>query len=1153
MAQVKNTFLKSKMNKDLDARILPNGEYRDAQNVSVSKSEGDDVGSLENVLSNELISNLKSLIIDIEVTKSSEIASPVGGSPATSGEISAALSTLEVVGKFMDVKNNRIFLMLTNYTDTSPDRLSNFATDDQYAAGSFNFIYKGACCYIAMHDLGGDESSVLVGGNFLNFSKTHKIEGINILEDLLFFTDNRNQPRKINVRRAINEPFSDTTPYYTNEDHVSVAKFAPVLPISLIEETSTDVWESTMKSKGEEYLPIHLIDTLNAPSNLPVGRTQLTLTRSVTWGDKTKMVCIGDKFTIPDPPGNDLEFTVTGYASGASPGTTFDFTPATTEIIPDGAIIKFQRQNPDYDADYKGDEKVLKDKFQRFSYRFKYDDNEYSLFAPFTQETFIPQQFGYFINDDDQKSGESGVVSFMENLVDNIKFNIRLPYDGDEMSDRLKVQEIQVVSKASDELAIKVIEDIPITDLSSLSSQDYIYEYNSIRPYKTLPSDEITRVHDKVPVRAKCQEVTGSRVMYGNFVDKHTSPDFLNYQLKTTIKNNLNPDAGGSYNSSVPFNQIKREYPNHTLKQNRTYTVGIVLIDRYGRSSNVVLSKQNVTISTDKVSTIYSNYSNFGTDTVANWPGELLEIQFNDFIPSSGANGYPGLYNASNNPLGWYSYKIVVKQQEQEYYNVYLPGILAGEIKWSGKRQPTYQNGSNKSTISLYGDNINKIPRDLNEVGPTDKQYRSSTVLYNRVNPSGWDSTYSKSYSTQSSVGKKPDTVDLIQPFKELGDWANSKGNLYPSEQNIVFEAGSPPTIDPWYPFIGGPVVGTPDRTFTDPVFRANENPFIAVLSTQIQTGVTPIADVSGTPNEFQTEGENRLGDTSLGVYETEPTSTELELFWETSTAGLITSDNYTLGTNQYAGLNDLIEIGAPNGPFSFSNINFTLNEEDPSGTDATNYFECLDSGNNPCADNLNVLTLSSVKDGFNNERKKQFSLQQDGANPTRFKVVSNGEFIFNHDASVRENYTFFIEAKANSQTNTLSFTGSLSNTAPTNLSFPNYNRVEAGVAFFRFSDSISSVTIVSNGEIVNGSNINTRNTEELLYTIDFIDGSIDYSTYFNYYTTSSGNLVLEYLGGLNASDAAVFKLKVEDANGNGDILTQGGGIPYLPFNIDIT
>ena len=30
------------------------------------------------------------------------------------------------------------------------------------------------------------------------------------------------------------------------------------------------------------------------------------------------------------------------------------------------------------------------------------------------------------------------------------------------------------------------------------------------------------------------------------------------------------------------------------------------------------------------------------------------------------------------NPNGWYSYKIVVKQNEQEYYNVYLPGIIKG-------------------------------------------------------------------------------------------------------------------------------------------------------------------------------------------------------------------------------------------------------------------------------------------------------------------------------------------------------------------------------------------------------------------------------------------------------------------------------------------
>ena len=53
MPQIKNTFLKSKMNKDLDARLIPNGEYRDAQNLQISRSAGDSVGEFENILSNQ--------------------------------------------------------------------------------------------------------------------------------------------------------------------------------------------------------------------------------------------------------------------------------------------------------------------------------------------------------------------------------------------------------------------------------------------------------------------------------------------------------------------------------------------------------------------------------------------------------------------------------------------------------------------------------------------------------------------------------------------------------------------------------------------------------------------------------------------------------------------------------------------------------------------------------------------------------------------------------------------------------------------------------------------------------------------------------------------------------------------------------------------
>ena len=62
MAEVKNAFIKSKMNRDLDARLLPSGEYREAFNAQISRSEGDDVGALENILGNSIAKDTNNLI-----------------------------------------------------------------------------------------------------------------------------------------------------------------------------------------------------------------------------------------------------------------------------------------------------------------------------------------------------------------------------------------------------------------------------------------------------------------------------------------------------------------------------------------------------------------------------------------------------------------------------------------------------------------------------------------------------------------------------------------------------------------------------------------------------------------------------------------------------------------------------------------------------------------------------------------------------------------------------------------------------------------------------------------------------------------------------------------------------------------------------------
>jgi hypothetical protein len=251
-----------------------------------------------------------------------------------------------------------------------------------------------------------------------------------------------------------------------------------------------------------------------------------------------------------------------------------------------------------------------------------------------------------------------------------------------------------------------------------------------IKPWKTLPEKEILRVSDQVPVRALGQEVVSDRVIYGNYIDKPTPPATINYSCDVVEK--------------VVNTQI--EYQNQNLKQNRTYQVGVVLADRYGRQSTVILSTLDDSNSgtTIKGSTILNKYkeSPFSQWTAAQqdflyigagpstpgdiWDGDALQMTFWDIISSTknSITGEPGIYDATTNPLGWYSYKIVVKQTEQDYYNVYFPGILNGYIDGDGEGTPATSDEPICHFV-LTGDNINKIPRDLSLVGPNQNIFRT--------------------------------------------------------------------------------------------------------------------------------------------------------------------------------------------------------------------------------------------------------------------------------------------------------------------------------------------------------------------------------------------------------------------------------------------
>ena len=84
--KISNSFTQGKMNKDLDERLIPKGQYRDALNIEVNASEGAGIGAVENVKGNTLI----------------------GTYPYPSDE-----NNLSVIGSIANQSTNDIFFLVT--------------------------------------------------------------------------------------------------------------------------------------------------------------------------------------------------------------------------------------------------------------------------------------------------------------------------------------------------------------------------------------------------------------------------------------------------------------------------------------------------------------------------------------------------------------------------------------------------------------------------------------------------------------------------------------------------------------------------------------------------------------------------------------------------------------------------------------------------------------------------------------------------------------------------------------------------------------------------------------------------------------------------------------------------------------------------------
>ena len=1299
MAEVKNSFLQSKMNKDLDDRLIPNGQYREALNVSIGKSESNNVGVLQNVLGNAKLNVLST--VDAGLT---------------------------CVGAFMDNQNNRIYQFLTNYTDLTPE---NITLCDNITPPVGGWVMK-----ITVYDFNTNpQYKTLVSGTFLNLSTTNLIIGVNLVEGLLFWTDNRNQPRKINVESAINNPL-----YYTTETQISVAKYAPIDPISMFRKATVTVTviDTEKLSYGFEIIT----------GELEVGMTLVTSTMPEN-----------GYTTIVGFPNEDA-FVLYTFDNTISEGDTLTFLTSTMT-------------NKSDDPTWPGDPSFLEDKYVRFSYRFKFDDNEYSLIAPFTQIAYIPKQKGYFINGDEASAYKSTVLSWMENNVNNIELLIPLPDTGNNIRDSYKIVQLDVLYKESDALTIKVLESIDYTDIRQSSPDNNVYEYSyqSQKPFKTLPEDQITRVYDNVPVRALGQEIVGNRVVYGNFYNTYSPPTALNYN--TTIL-----PKSGTFTNFI-------EYPNHTVKQNRNYQVGFILADKFGRQSSVILStigSQVVEVG-DTIfggSTLYAPYEekdSINIPSVKNWFGNAIVTIVNDPIDSIRdiQAGTPGLYaqptssigfivtsgstsitdtsyqfiidstpgqvvpavgdslrgahtdyvtvvpkksgdpnpspptyfirtsgrindlylsNPENsvdtkfsyklNQIGWYSYRIVVKQQQQEYYNVYLPGMLDGyPVSQTNGSQVTYdedgvaatQNGINTtdfpvgeigktSHIVLINDNINKVPRDLVEVGPDQKLYRSSVSLYGKVENSATilkviaDIDYLDTNPLATSiVYKLEDNIDILNlvvsgngiqsdeaneeidnpaippvplTIKNPKAWyANTvvtSNELYsftvynelleptgetvirlktPHEIVIINDEVSWTIDEVVYYAIVTDVIGdditidtalTIDMpintelkiirpthgiiTFTPPnwtvegvdieylnytITKAENIQYFPTRKADIVTAIATANDfnflendvnnIKGTAglNFYQLQTRPSIGRVSvvntigvigekmvpfLSVYETTPVTSALQLFWETTSTGLISDLNYDV-------------LVGYDGPVGTSDIDFVFYEnQDKDGTNPvvgepdskwiTNSFTLLNSTGIPISFIGNPVLVSVFDNSSPNTdvtSKFGVSLNED-LDPSTIRLFIKDSFVFTHDSPNSGSYTFLIKLEwSPGKYFTLPIKGRLRNNTPlfSNVSYDTEISVPPGPFTSQFIVNVSA----NNGSF-------SESTSGMQWSI--LTGDL---SYFQIESTT-GNLSLINqsipLGSYN------LRIKIQDAMSGGSPLN-GGGTSYfgsLQDDIDI-
>ncbi len=177
MANTANqNFIAGKMNKDYDERVIPSGQYIDAMNIRMGSTENNSVGAVENTKGNIKLTTLS-----------------YNGLPLS--------NEAKCIGVYEDGGSETIYWFVCDPI-MDVDLVLSFNTNNNV------LVYH------------------VISTSVLNFNQTYLINGINLIDDLLFWTDNYNPPRRINVNLNYPNPIAGID--QITEDDINVIVAPPI-------------------------------------------------------------------------------------------------------------------------------------------------------------------------------------------------------------------------------------------------------------------------------------------------------------------------------------------------------------------------------------------------------------------------------------------------------------------------------------------------------------------------------------------------------------------------------------------------------------------------------------------------------------------------------------------------------------------------------------------------------------------------------------------------------------------------------------------------------------------------------------------------------------------------------------------------------------